>query len=301
MGRAETPAERILRLARYLQETGEVTLERIVDELDGYDGDQTGRFGLRKQLRRDLDTLRDSFGILVDYDPADGCYRMQPPFLTEDERRALLAAAATVTVEGLDGSPLGELGTTLDDQSARVVVDVHRRVSELSPPIATRTPVRFRYHGRDRTVEPYAMGAWRNRWYLVGWEHESERRNRYRLDRIVEPVEGPALVAAGDPESFTVPADFDAAAELRMDPNAWGHDPPVTAAVHVAADHLASFLYEFEATVVDADDRTVAVEVRHRSAFLLRLLGFRDHVRLLGPPELVAELHAWLAGQAGAA
>jgi proteasome accessory factor B len=297
VARPATPAERILRLARYLDATPEVTLEQVVDELDGYDASRTGLPGLRKQLRRDLDTLEGSFGILVDYDPAAGVYRLQPPFFTEEQRRALIAAAATVAVDGLDEAAPGELGSALDDQGARVVVSVHRRVAELSEPIATRTPVRFRYHGRERTVEAYAMGAWRNRWYLVGFERERGRSTRYRLDRIDEVDGAPALVPAGEPGEYELPAGFDARAELRMDPNAWGHDPLVTARVRVDADHLGAFVQEFEPETVEGD--TVAIAVRHHVAFLLRLLAFRDHVRLLGPPELVEALRAWLAPQAG--
>jgi proteasome accessory factor B len=299
VGRAETPAERILRLARYLKEaSGDVNFQRICAELPGYEPERTGLAGRRRKLGRDLKSLEENFGIVVDYDPADDCYRLQPPFLTEDERRALLAAAATVTIDGLDGSPLGELGTTLDDADAQVVVHVHRRVSELSEAMRTRTAVQFRYHGTVRTVEPYATGAWRNRWYLVGYEREAARENKYRLDRIDEAQGAPAVTLIGDADSFELPDGFDPDIALCMDPNVWGQDEPTVATVRVDADHLSAYLYEFDATVVDPDECITEVTVRHRAAFILRLLGFRDHVQLLGSPDLVDELRAWLAPQA---
>lgn len=292
----ENPATRILRLARYLDETPVVTLTQIVDELEGYGATGTGSAGLRKQLGRDLATLEASFGILVDYDPREAVYRLRPPFFTEDQRRALLAAAATVSVDGLDEAAPGEIGSALDDQGARIVVTVHRRVTELRDAIATRTAVRFRYHGSERTVDAYAIGAWRNHWYVVGREHESQRRNRYRLDRVEGPDDAPAFTPVGAVGAYEIPEDLDATAELRMDPNAWGHDPPLTAEVEVEADHLGAFAAEFDPESIEGAVASVAV--RHRIAFVMRLLGFRDHVRLLGPPELVEELRDWLAPQA---
>ena len=128
------------------------------------------------------------------------------------------------------------------------------------------------------------MAAAKNRWYLRGWEREADRRNTYRLDKIDETSDVPVPAPAGDPASFEIPGDFDPAVELSMDPNAWGHDPVIVAQIHVEPSHLAAFLHEFDATVVQSTGGDVEVEVRHRNAFIRRLLAFRDHVRLLGPP-----------------
>ena len=100
-GTAGSPAERVLNLAAYLNARAgrTVTLSTLTADVPGYDSpaarDDHGNLvagtkeweTLRKKVARDLDDLREHWGIEVDHDPADNTYRLRPPFFTAEERR----------------------------------------------------------------------------------------------------------------------------------------------------------------------------------------------------------------------
>lgn len=285
------------------------TLDSLTAAVPGYapaERDAHGRLvrgspqweALRRQLRRDLADLDEHFGVVVRFDESDQCWRLERPFLTAQERRALLAAAAVVDVEGVPDVTPPELGAVAGDEPTRAVVWVHARVVDLLDARRTGTPVAFHYRGEERRIAPYAIGMWRNRWYVVGAQEGRDGIRRFRLDRIEEPPGGgPAVRPAGPPGSYTVPDDFDARAALALDPNDWGTDPPVHAVVRVARDRLAPFQRELGGVVVRDDGTTADVEltVRHYASFRVRLTAFGTDARLLRPPALVDDLVDWLA------
>lgn len=298
---ADDATQRILRLAAYLADrrTTPVSLGTLTADVPGYDADAprdergelvAGTRGwetARKRVQRDLDVLDRTLGIEVESGP-DG-YRLRPPFFTAAERRALIAAAAAVDVEGVDEEPaLGGLGTAVDARTQRIVLSVPARVRDLSDAIRRRAPVRFRYHGRTRTVDAYALGRWRTHWYVVGREHDSDSVRKYRLDRI-EDTDDDAAVHSGTAAAYEIPPDFDAVEALRLDPNDWGRDPEVVARLRVDRDHAHTVQYELGGRVVERDAETVVVEVivRHYESFRERVLRFSDRVHVLDPPELV--------------
>lgn len=295
--------ERLLRLAAYVGEhpTRGCTLTEIAADVPGY-GHQT-QSALARALRRDLDDLAASTGIVIEWSDDAQRYFIRPPLFTARERQALIGAAGVVDVEGV-GLSLGEIGAAVDADIAQVVVRVHHLVVVLRDAIAARRRVEFRYQGVEgeagpRCVNPYAVGLWRNRWYFVGFDHDRSQRRVFRLDRILSDGTGPAMVAVGDPDAFDVPPGSELEAALAMDPNRWGTDPPLMAQVRVAHDFVPAFLAEFSGTVdqQDAASATITIEVRDYESFLIRLLGFGTGSDLLGPPALQAMLHGWLAGQ----
>lgn len=293
--------ERILQLAVYLRDaTGGRTLEQICADIPGYrDADHEAA---RRKLRRDLADLRDHFGVGTRYDDEEHTYTLAPPFFTDDERYALIAAATLVRVDGVEESPeLAALGRAVDAHGARVVVRVDEHLLALRDAIATRTAVRFRYHGRERTVDPYAIGLWRNHWYVVGFEHEHAERRIFRLDRIEPPIGVQAAAAvepAGSPGGFTIPPDLDPSVVLAVDPNAWGRDEPFAAQVVVDDDYVAGFREQLGGEVVGQRDgrSTVALVVRHHQYFRDRLWSFGEHAVVVEPPALRALLRRWLEG-----
>src|SRR5207247_2394953 len=150
----------------------------------------------------------------LDYDQHEHCYRLLPPFFTPDERRALLAAVATVSVQGApDGEP-GELGATLDDRRALVVLRLHHLVTTLRTAIGERRAVTFSLYGKVRQVQPYALGMWRNRWYLAAHDLDRGTLRRYRLDRV-DPGD-PTIGVVGTSHAYEIPADFDAEAAFDL-------------------------------------------------------------------------------------
>ncbi len=308
-----TPTKRVLNLAAYLQQRGSsgATLDDITRDVDGYDHDAArGDDGvlvsdgpewetIRKLVQRDVTDLRKAWGIDAEFDEVDRVYRLRPAFFTSDERRALIAAAATVGVEGVEGSP-GQLASSVDDSTAHVVLRVHDLVADLRDAITARCAVRIPYEGRHRILEPYALGAWEGRWYVAGWDPEVEAMRRYRLDRIEHDG---GLERASEPNAFEVRPWFDATLAFDFDPNSWGRDPRLRARVRVDRDHLPAFLADLGGEVdgVEDGEPVVTFDVRHYESTRNRILFYRDHARVLDPPELVAQLRDHLSAIAGAA
>jgi predicted DNA-binding transcriptional regulator YafY len=298
--------ERVLGLAAYLETRSEgCTLADIARDVPGYevDGELTTATkeweAVRKRLHRDRDDLAAGFGINIDYDEVEHWYRLRPPFFTRGERLALIAAAAAVDVAGLEDEPvLGELGAAVDEREQRIVLSVPSRVQELCRSIRARSPVRFQYHQQTRTLDAYAVGRWKTQWYVIGRDHGADALRKFRIDRIEDAGTDEAeIVSAGPADSYTIPAEFDAVDEMRLDPNDWGHDPTVIAWVRVAEDHIQNLQYELGGHVVErtAGFGIVELEVRHYAAFRDRLLGFREHAIIVDPPELVACVRNHLA------
>jgi predicted DNA-binding transcriptional regulator YafY len=301
--------ERMLRLAAYVRDrrTTGCTITDIEADVPGYR--KESRSALEKAVQRDIATLgEDPPGIMIEWSDAEQRYFVQPPMFTATERHALIAAATAVEVDGVgEELDLDELGAAVEKDLARVVVRVHHHVVALRDAIAARQAIAFTYQGNEggpepRLVDPYAVGLWRNRWYCIGRDHDRDERRVFRLDRIVAAGGTETITIVGDAHAYEIPADVDPVADLKMDPNSWGADPPLLATVRVNTDFVPTFLGEFAGRRVarDASSSTVEVEVRDYESFLIRLLGFGTAVHLSGPDELVARLRGWLAGQVGA-
>ncbi len=309
-----TPTERILNLAAYLKLRGEdgASLDEIARNVLGYDPtsarDEDGALltvgpeweALRRMVRRDLQDLRAAWGIDARYDDEVHRYRLEPPFFTTRERAALIAAAAAVEVEGIEGRADrfgGQLGAGVDDTAAQIVIRVHEQVADLRDAIQTCRAVQFDHEGRTRVLQPYALGTWHGRWYVAGWDPELAALRRYRLDRVGGEV---PICATGPAGAYVVPDWFDPVLAFDFDPNVWGRDARLRARVRVERDHLPAFLAELGGNVdgeVDGEP-VVVFEVRHYESTRNRILSFRDHARVLGPPALVAVVRDHLAALA---
>lgn len=291
-----TPAERILNLAAYLKEKlpSGVSIDDITANVKGYDPeqsrDQKGRLigegpeweALRRKVRRDLEDLTTEWGIESEYDESNRLYRLRPPFFNLEERRELIAAASTIRIDGIDGVA-GQIGTGVNDLEAGTVVQVHPLVATLRDAMVDHQKVEFLYEETLRTLEPWALGKWRNSWYVAGWEPKNEAFRRYRLDRISGTIS-----RVGPVEAFVVQDWFDSELAFDLDPNSWGHDPLLIARVEVDQDFGPSFISEFQGEVTSKSDEIWEVEfkVRHYQSTLVRLLAFREHARIVSPPPL---------------
>jgi predicted DNA-binding transcriptional regulator YafY len=300
-GRADVsghqPAERILALAAYAREREGtlLTLQDIVEEVPGYEVAGPLEIGsaawetVRKRLTRDIDDLQEHWGIVLRYDEGEHSYALVPPFFDGDERRALIAAAATVDVDGVGTELPGALGTAVDDAGAQIVLRVHEYVRRLRDAIGTRTAVEFVHDGRVRHVEPYAIGQWHNHWYVAGNDVDRGAVRRFRLDRIERVPETDPIALMGAQGTYEIPPSFDASTAFDLDPNVWGTDPLVRARVRVTRDHVDALRHELGGIVVerDGDAAVVELDVRHYISFRNRLLMFRGTAVVLAPDVLV--------------
>lgn len=311
--------ERCLNLIAYLDgRRGEgVTLSDIVNNVPGYETEPIPRDpsgditpagpaweSVRRKLRRDVTDVSERLRIDIAYNETDGRYRIGTPFFTPAERNALVAAAALIELDGFRPADRGGIGQMVGDLGAQIKVNLDEWFSPLCAAIEDRIPIRIRYDGRERVVEPWFLGRWRTAWYLVaGDPTQDHAMRRFRLDRFDLSGDGPMFPAAGERGSYEIPDDVNPQEALDLDPNAWGPDPLTVVEVRVAPDHEYAFLQEFDAEVTDrTPDHVVAkVEVRHRASFLIRMFAFRGRAVVLGPDDVRAEFRDHLAAVAGGA
>ncbi len=298
--------ERLLNLTALLLDARRpLTAEQIQRQLD-YPED---RQAFRRSFERDKDELR-TMGIPLRVEKVPGIlpevdgyripreeYALRDPGLTTDELGALYLAASAVQVEGLPSTEgLLKLGGLVTEGTRDLGVQVaplpaDPNLARLFGAVASRTPVRLRYHDEDRTIDPYRLEFQRGRWYLTGYDHLRDEERNYRLERIdgdVELTDAPAFV----PPATAVPGRARGAWEL-------GGEAPVRARVRIdgpqvgwAVQHLGP-----DHVVAEAPDGSVVVElpVTNRAAFRSFVLSFLDHAEVLEPAELRDELIAWLS------
>lgn len=300
-----SPLERSLILAEWFasRRSSETTLQDVADNFPEYAGSDTE--ASRRMLRRDLKLIEDDLQIEIEWDNSNSIYTVKAPVFTRDERASLLRAMGTVRVDGIaEDADETEIGHARDQSAAQIAVRLPQIVSELNAPIRDRQMVEFWYKkGEHRRVEPHRIGRGGVAWYLLARDKKDGEIKHFRLDRILEVLDTPAIVAVGELGAFEVPDNRDLAGEFDVDPNEWGRDTPLVAEVAMSRDLAIIFCNTVVGARISSEqggNAIVSVTVRHYAAFLNRLLSFGSNVRLENPPELLEMLISSLKQMSGA-
>jgi proteasome accessory factor B len=303
--------ERLLNLLALLLDTGHpLSAEEIREQIPGYSDDPVA---FRRTFERDKAELRD-MGVPVSVEripgtepPQDG-YRVdrrasagQDPQLEPDELAALYLAANMVRVGDLPGSdPFWKLGGSptapgggAEDEDV-VGIPGDPNLPPLFDATAAGRRVRFRYRDESRAVSPHQLAFSRGHWYLWGYDHLRAGVRSYRIDRIDGVV-----------EVLAEPADRPAPGTRHRPLPGWelGDAEPVAALLLVDADQTPWAAHQLgEAAVVERRPDGSAVfrlTVSNPEGFRSFVLTFLDHAEVLAPPELRADVVAWLTRLAG--
>ncbi len=301
--------ERLLNLVAALLDAGRpLSRAEIQRRVPGYGEGKSAR----RAFERDKDALR-AMGIPVVLEPLDRehaelgegyrippeQYRLPDPHLAPDELAALHLAASTVRLGAGGSHGPGDAGTAIwklggatgqaDSTALVAALPGSEHLPVLFGALGEQRTVRFGYRGAGRVVDPHSLRYTGGHWYVIGHDHDRGEVRNFRLDRIdAAPVPGPA-------SSFERPTGTPAPA-----PAPWrmGDEDEVEARLLVDADQAAWA----EARAGDgavrerrADGSVVlALAVTNRAALRTFVLGFLDHAEVLGPPDLRAEMLAWL-------
>jgi proteasome accessory factor B len=307
--------ERLTNLVAVLLETRRaLTLEEIVERVPGYPAE---RESYRRQFERDKSTLREigvpiSLEAIYAFDQETGYrihrenYELPALDLTEDERVALHLAVTAVRLEGgaeesgggagreallklggFEGTAAPTLAALPDVPALPALFDAYRR----------RARVAFTYRGDTRRLDPYGILFRNGHWYAVGFDPDREAIRAFRADRIESGIE------PGPTGAFERPDGFDPASALRDEPWRFGDEAPIEALVLVAPTQAGWVEADLgsKAVAERRDDGSVVVRmaVTNRDAFRSFVLGLLDHAEVLAPPELRADVVAWLEALAG--
>lgn len=297
--------ERLADLVAVLLDTRRLlTIDDILDAVPGYPPD---RESARRQFERDKDALREA-GIPLTVDPIDELgggefgYRIEPDAyylqeldLTPDEQAALHVAVTAVRFESGDAlEALFKLGGLEGTGSAPLAaLPVVPALGALFEAYQHRATVTFDYRGEARRVDPWGIVFRRGNWYLVGFDHDRGEPRTFRADRIRSDV------TVGPADAFAPPGDVDPAQLLGDEPWRFGGDEPVVARLAVD-EPVAHVLPAGSVVETGVDGAVVAeVEVTNRGAFRSLVAGFLERAEVLEPPELRADMVAWLEQLAG--
>ena len=141
-----------------------------------------------------------------------------------------------------------------------------------------------------RKVDPYELLFEGGQFYLVGWSHEREAIRVFRLSRI----RGKVAYATKAEHDFQRPEDFDPREYANRIPWQLG-EPRDTAEIWIS-DRIAWHVernFGRYGELTDADDggRIYRTPYANPRLLLAWAIGYEQHARVLGPPELAEELH----------
>lgn len=285
-----------------------VSADRIHRDMEAFYPDDPASF--RRQFERDKDDLRNlgipiaMESVLDGEQPVDGYlvhdkdYQLVNPGLTSEELAALSMAAHTVSLGARTAdSALWKLGGSTAPPARPVAsIATHPLVSELFRAIQDRRVVRFDYGAVAREVEPWRMAQRNGNWLLVGFDRTKNGRRNFRIDRIEGAVE------LGDADS--APAVPDDAAAAEREPWQFDDAPAIVARVLVDPDRADLAVVSFGEAAVEArrDDGSVVLSLNVTSidGFRSVLLGYGTSAEVLDPPELRADVIAWLEAMVAA-
>jgi proteasome accessory factor C len=182
--------------------------------------------------------------------------------------------------------------------------DLSQRLAKIETAIFRRKTIVFDYYTmqRDalgtRRVDPYQLLFQGGQFYLVGRSHERDAIRVFRLSRI----RGKVAYASKAEHDFQRPEEFDP--RVYANRIQWQFGEPVgTAQVRIGGRIAWQIERHFgrhgeirpaEQGEGDADDRVFVTDYADARQLVAWTLGLGEHARLLGPPELVAELETRL-------
>jgi predicted DNA-binding transcriptional regulator YafY len=303
-----TRVERLLNLLACLLETRTpLPQEQLVRDVSGY---PESRAASRRAFERDKEALRgmcvsirveplpfgDGNEVGYRVDPAD--YYLADLDLTAEETAALNMAVSAVSLGDSAGhGALMKLGGLTGEAASPIAsLPTAPALPALFDAFRRRAVVTFTYRGEPRVVEAWALSSKSGQWYLVGHDRRRDALRIFRADRI----EGDVEVGAAD--AFSVPESFRAEEVLRDEPWTWGEGAPVTVELLVdrgREDAVLASVSDAVAAEERADGTLFHVPVVGRAAFRSFVLGFLEHAEVLGPPDVRADMTAWLERMAG--
>ncbi|MGC9961965.1 MAG: WYL domain-containing protein [Acidimicrobiales bacterium] len=307
--------ERMTNLVLVLLETSHpLTLREISGTVAGY---PSGTEAARQAFERDKRALRE-LGIPLTMEPVESeqqvgyrivadDYYLPDLGLDTDEEQALGFAIAAVQLGGAAGSDaLAKLGSPLTEAAltraglgagahpATAPVAVLPSLPALGPiheALRQRAVVRFRYHGREREVEPFGLAFRAGAWYLVGRDRSAAggpARRTFRVDRFE------SFPAVGEAEAYEPATGGDLRDEIRLlpwDPAGADADVPVAELV-VDARQARVVVTQVPRSAIAAFEPDGSVRVRlaagDEEAFVSWVVGLGDTAVVQGPPELRA-------------
>jgi proteasome accessory factor C len=321
---------RQLSLISYLMaERRPVTALDIKRDVEGYSGMNEDAFARRFYAdRAELESLRIPLTVEK---PLDGVaeqenYSLRPenfhlPAIefTDSELAALATALSLLDGEFAYAEPLrlalqqitwgrpspltapDQSGVALGITASAGGHELSQSLAKIETAIFRHKTITFEYYTMERdetgsrTVDPYHLLFRGGQFYLLGYAHEREALRVFRLSRI----RGKVAYATKAEHDFRRPADFDPRAYANL--AAWQFGE-ISATAEIRIAERITWLVERhfgrhgEIREIDGSgDRLFVTEYASERQLLSWVLGLGENAKVIGPPELAAELQRRLA------
>jgi len=315
---------RQLSLISYLMaERRPVTASEIRRDVEGYSDMTEDAFARRFYAdRAELDALgiqlrvdkpAEGFSEQENYSLAPEAFHLPAIAFTDEEHASLQTALKLLDGEFAYAEPLRLAlqqitwgrPSPLDSPEQRSVglgitasaggAEVSARLAKIDTAIYRRKRIEFEYFTMQsgevaqRRVDPYQLVYQGGQFYLVGHSHERDGVRVFRLSRI----RGKVAYATKAEHDFQRPADFDPREYANRIPWQLG-DTKATAEIWVS-DRIAWHVernfgpYGEMADAEDGDGRVFRTPYSIPRLVIAWALGYGEHARIAGPPELAAE------------
>ena len=314
---------RQLSLISYLMaERRPVTATEIRRDVEGYSDMTEDAFARRFYAdRAELDALgiqlrvdkpAEGFSEQENYSLAPEAFHLPAIAFTDDEHAALQTALSLLDGEFAYAEPLrlalqqitwgrpspfdsaAQRSVALGMSASAGGAELSARLAKIDTAIARRKRIEFEYFTMqsgevaDRRVDPYLLLFQGRQFYLVGHSHERNAVRVFRLSRI----RGKVAYATKAEHDFQRPPDFDPRQYASQIPWQLG-DRLGTADVWVS-DRIAWHVernFGPYGEMVDAEDsgRVFRTDYAIPRLLIAWALGYGEHARIAGPPELAAE------------
>ena len=237
----------------------------------------------RSSFYRHRDAILNMFGIIIDCDPISYQYYISNEHVLSDD-----------SVERWLFSTLTVHGVLSDSASVKesVVLENVPAGEEYLETILTAIKIRHRLHigyqkfgaeGYEKTVCPYALKLFRQRWYLLARTADDQMRV-YALDRTTS-------LCLTD-ELFEIPTDFSPQDYFAEYYGVLTDNTPLAHVVIRAYDRTASYLrtlplHHSQREIATTDTYTdFSFDIRPTADFLAELLSHGGGIEVLEPAEL---------------
>ena len=286
-----TKRESVLRYIHIMNRlrTGSASFEQIDAYLSKQGELQSGNFNMSKrQFKRDLGDIESIFEVEIKYDFKLKVYAINEKEYSEMSKRRM---------EALDVFNALKIG-----ESSAQSIHFEKRKPQgtenfygLLHAIKTQLQISFTYQKywednlTHRTVEPYALKEFRNRWYLLAMDLNDQKVKSFAFDRLTELEITKRRFKPTDP--------FDVTEHYRF---CFGIISPTD---HELKEVILSFdphqgkyikslpLHETQEILVDdAHEIRIRLKVYLTHDFVMEILSHGDHVKVIQPGSLIEEL-----------
>ena len=245
---------------------------------------------LRSSFYRHKDAILNMFGIIIECDTEHGYkyYIANPDVLDDNSIERWMLSTLTVNTALSDSASLKDRimleNVPAGEEFLQTIIEAMRTNRKLRMGYQ-----KFGTDGYMKTVSPYAVKRWEQRWYLLALNDENNIR-KYALDDRMTMIEM-------TDETFEMPEDFSSEAYFA---DYYGVTTDGTPLAHVvirlsgwAPDYLRTLpLHHSQREVARTADYTdFALDIRPTNDFINKLMWYGDCLEVLEPADLRLKIH----------